>query len=290
VTTFDLAAETLTPGSVAVLGMPYDASSTFLRGPALAPRRIRDILQAGSANWCTEDGEDLSTRTGWRDLGDLALDNSAAARTTIEQSVTQVLTRGVRVLALGGDHSITYPIIRAYATAYPSLSIFHIDAHSDLYDEFEGQRFSHASPFARIMEERLVKRLVQVGIRTMTPHQREQAQRFGVEVISMRDYHPGLALDIGGPVYVSLDLDALDPAFAPGVSHHEPGGFSARDVLALVGRVGGPVVGADIVEYNPVRDHADMTAMVAAKFYKELLARLLHAQNADTHNDAPAHG
>jgi arginase family enzyme len=150
-----------------------------------------------------------------------------------------------------------------------------VDAHPDLYDDFDGNRYSHASPFARIMEEGLAGRLVQVGIRTMSPHQQAQADRFGVEVIAMRDYRPDLALQLRGPVYLSLDLDALDPAVAPGVSHHEPGGLSVRDVLGLLERVAAPIVGADIVEYNPLRDHADMTAVVAAKFYKEVVARLL---------------
>jgi arginase len=232
--------DALQPGSVAAIGAPLDENSSFLR-----------------------------------DLGDLALSGGEDALPAIEQAVAQLLQRGCRVLTLGGDHSITYALVRAYAAAHPGLTILHIDAHPDLYDDFEGRRFSHASPFARIMEEGTVKRLVQVGIRTMNPHQQAQAQRFGVEVIAMRDYHPGLTLDLDGPLYLSLDLDALDPAFAPGVSHHEPGGFSVRELLALLGRVKAPLVGADIVEYNPVRDHADMTAMVAAKFYKELVGRLL---------------
>lgn len=269
--------EALQPGSVAVIGAPLDENSSFLRGPALAPRRIRDVLHAGSSNWCTEDGVDLSARTDWRDLGDLALPSGESALPAIEQAVARLLQRGCRVLTLGGDHSITYALVRAYAAAHPGLTILHIDAHPDLYDDFEGRRFSHASPFARIMEEGAVKRLVQVGIRAMNPHQQAQARRFGVEVIAMRDYHPGLALDLDGPLYLSLDLDALDPAFAPGISHHEPGGFSVRELLALLGRVKAPLVGADIVEYNPVRDHADMTAMVAAKFYKELVGRLLRS-------------
>ncbi len=269
--------ETLQPGSVAVLGAPLDENSSFLRGPALAPRRIRDVLRAGSSNWCTEDGLDLSARTDWRDLGDLSLSSGEGALRTIEQAVARLLQRGCRVLTLGGDHSITYALVCAYAAAHPGLTVLHIDAHPDLYDDFEGRRFSHASPFARVMEEGAVKRLVQVGIRAMNPHQQAQAQRFGVEVIAMRDYHSGLTLDLDGPLYLSLDLDALDPAFAPGVSHHEPGGFSVREVLALLGRVSAPLVGADIVEYNPVRDHQDMTAMVAAKFYKELVGRLLRS-------------
>ena len=272
--------EAMTPCAVAVLGVPVDENSSFLRGPALAPRRIRDVLHAGSSNWCTEDEEDLSARADWRDVGDLEPGSGEQSRAAIEQAIAGLLAQGSKVLTLGGDHSITYPILRAYAAAYPGLTILHIDAHPDLYDTFEGQRFTHASPFARIMEAGLAKRLVQVGIRAMNPHQREQARRFGVEVIAMRDYQPGLALGLQGLVYVSLDLDALDPAFAPGVSHHEPGGFSVRDVYNILMSVGAPIVGADIVEYNPVRDHADQTAMVAAKFYKELLALLLRSSGS----------
>jgi arginase family enzyme len=91
----------------------------------------------------------------------------------------------------------------------------------------------------------------------------------------MRDWRSGLSLDFEGPLYISLDLDALDPAFAPGVSHHEPGGLSVRDVLGIIQNVSGTVVGADIVEYNPTRDINSVTAMVAAKFCKELLARII---------------
>jgi agmatinase len=267
--------ETQRLGGATVVGVPLDENSSFLRGPALAPTRIRAALHAGSMNLVTEAGVDLSERTDWRDSGDLELELGEAAFSAIERQMAQLLATDTRILTLGGDHSITYPIVRAFAGVYPDLSILHIDAHPDLYDEFNGSRWSHACPFARIMEARLAKRLVQVGIRTMNPHQQRQAERFGVEVISMREYRPGRALDLYGPVYVSLDLDALDPAFAPGVSHHEPGGLSVRDILQLVGAIEGPIVGADIVEYNPIRDYTDMTAMVAAKLYKELVGCLL---------------
>jgi arginase len=165
--------------------------------------------------------------------------------------------------------------VRAYAARYENLNLLHLDAHPDLYDEFEGNRLSHACPFARIMEERLVRRLVQVGIRTINPHQRAQIERFGVEVIEMRDWQPDLELEFDGPVYLSLDLDVLDPAFAPGVSHHEPGGLSTRDVLRIIHNLPAPLVGADIVEYNPTRDLMDITAMTAAKLFKEIVAQMI---------------
>src|SRR6185503_15943007 len=130
---------------------------------------------------------------------------------------------GARPVSLGGDHSVTYPILRAVRPHAPTVTILHIDAHPDLYDEFEGDRYSHACPFARIMEERLADRLVQVGIRTLTAVQRAQAERYGVEVIDMRAWVAGRRPTLREPVYVSIDIDAFDPAFAPGVGHREPG-------------------------------------------------------------------
>ena len=262
-------------GDVAVLGVPLDENSSFLRGAALAPPRIRQVLHSGETNLCAEDGTDLGADSRWLDLGDLDLQSGSDAFKQIEIAVAELLRQDLRLLALGGDHAITYPILRAYATKYADLTVLHLDAHPDLYDEFEGSRHSHACPFARIMEEGLVTRLVQVGIRTMNPHQREQAGRFGVEVIEMRHYQPGLALNLAGPLYISTDLDVLDPAFAPGVSHHEPGGLSVRQVLQLFQELQVPVVGADIVELNPHRDLLGSTAMVAAKLLKELVSLLL---------------
>jgi arginase family enzyme len=125
------------------------------------------------------------------------------------------------------------------------------------------------------MEERLVSRLVQIGIRTLNAPQRSQVERFGVELVEMKDFRPDLVIAAAGPIYVSVDLDALDPAFAPGVSHPEPGGLSTRDVIGVVQRLRGRVVGGDLVELNPARDSGGATANVAAKLAKELLARLL---------------
>jgi len=196
----------------------------------------------------------------------------------IEDSVRTLLTDNLTPICLGGDHSITYPIIRAVSKRYPELSILHFDAHPDLYEELLGNRYSHASPFARIMEERLAKRLVQVGIRTINGHQREQARRFGVEIIEMRHWRDDLTLNFDSPVYISFDMDALDPAFAPGVSHREPGGLSTRQAIGLIQRLQARVIGADIVEFNPRMDPAQITAPVCGKLLKEIAARMLEQQ------------
>ncbi|MEQ9592267.1 MAG: arginase family protein, partial [Cyclobacteriaceae bacterium] len=136
---------------------------------------------------------------------------------------------------------------------------------------FEGNKYSHACPFARIMEEGLASRLMQVGIRTMNDHQYAQAKKFGVEVIEMKDWKSDLQYEFDGPVYISLDMDAIDPAFAPGVSHFEPGGFTTREIISILQRVKGNVVGADLVEYNVTRDPTGVTGMLAGKLFKELL-------------------
>ena len=262
--------------SVQLLGVPFDLNSSYLLGAAEAPACIRTALGCDSANLWTEDGIDLGEPDLIQDAGDLKIPvDSEAAFRAIEQGVTSALEAGFPLISLGGDHSITYPILWAFHKKFPNLTILHLDAHPDLYDEFEGSRLSHACPFARIMEERLARRLVQVGIRTATRHQREQAERFGVEIIEMRAMETAANLQLEGPLYISFDMDVLDPAFAPGISHYEPGGMSVREALTTIQSVRVPIVGADIVEFNPVRDRDDQTAMVAAKIVKELAAAMI---------------
>ena len=264
-----------------VLGVPLDHNSSFLRGSAQAPERIKESLYSDSSNLCTEKGYDLATIPGWHFSPDLEIGDENKAFTQIEEHVAGLLKKDLRVISLGGDHSITVPVVRAYAAEYPNLNILHFDAHPDLYDELDGNPNSHACPFARIMEENLAQRLVQVGIRTLTKHQYSQARRFGVEIIRMDNIETAKELSFDGPVYISLDMDCLDPAFAPGVSHHEPGGMSTRDVLELIKNVKGNIIGADLVEYNPERDLNGVTGMVAAKLLKEIIAIILENINTD---------
>jgi agmatinase len=265
----------LQSGTVAVVGVPLDENSSFLRGAALGPESMRAALRSGSANMSTELGIDLDSAEGWIDLGDLQLTTGEDLLAQVERTVASILSAGARVLALGGDHSISYPVLRAYTKAYDDLTVLHIDAHPDTYDEYGGRRHSHACPFARIMEERPALKLVQVGIRTANSHQRDQARRFGITMIEMKDWTYNKMPKLNGPIYLSLDLDVLDPGFAPGVSHHEPGGMSTRDVIQIIHGLPNSLVGADIVELNPTRDPSGMTAMVAAKFYRELVGRML---------------
>ena len=260
---------------VTVFGIPFDENSSFLRGPAFAPAKIRQAFHSDSANYFTESCVNLKNHPGVKDGGDIVFKVGGNPMEMIEQEVTSVLQQTDKLFLLGGDHSITFPIIKGFYSRFKDLTLLHIDAHGDLYDNFENNPHSHASPFARIMENGLAKRLVQVGIRTMTQHQREQADRFGVEVTEMKDWNGSFRLKASGPIYISLDIDAIDPAFAPGVSHHEPGGFSSREVISILQNIKGNVVGADLVEFNPTRDPSGITAMLAAKLYKEILDVLL---------------
>jgi arginase len=262
-----------------LVGVPFDANSSFMRGPAEAPPRIREALLSPASNPWTETSVDLSVPGKWLDAGDLDLGDEARAFAEIEEAIARVRGRGLRPVSLGGDHSITYPILRGLARDGASFDVLHFDAHPDLYDELDGNRLSHASPFARIMEAGLARRLVQVGIRTMNAHQRDQADRFGVEVFEMRGMSDRLDIRFDRPVYVTFDMDALDPAFAPGVSHHEPGGLSTRDALRILHSVDAPIVGADVVELNPRRDVVGITAGAASKIVKEILGLMLAGES-----------
>ncbi len=261
-------------GTPVILGIPFDANSSWLRGTAGAPPIIRVAFASDSSNSWTETGLDLNSEGSYCDAGDLQL-AAEDPFVRIETKVDELLDQSLRPVCLGGDHAVTYPIVRAFGKRISGLTIIHFDAHPDLYDEFEGSRLSHACPFARVMEEGLAKRLVQVGIRTINAHQREQAKKFGVEVIEMRHLPALDRMKIDGPVYISFDMDALDPAFAPGVSHREPGGMSVREAIAHLHAISGKIVGADIVEYNPLQDNTQMTAMVAAKLLKEILGQMI---------------
>ena len=262
-------------GAPILVGIPYDASSSFRRGAAAAPDEIRRALRSESSNSWSEALIDIANPERLGDVGDLDVSNAERVRESIERGIRDVIAIGRRPISLGGDHSITYPIMRGFGILSKTLTVLQIDAHGDLYSSFQGDRYSHACPFARIMEDGLIKRLVQVGVRTMNDEQRRNAERFGVETIDMRAWTAGARPQLSGAIYVSLDLDGIDPAFAPGVSHREPGGLTVREVVSLIQSLPGDIAGADVVEFNPSEDLPGMTAPVCAKLVKELASRML---------------
>ena len=257
--------------SIGIKGICYHEKSSFLKGAAKAPPLIREILHDGSSNYYTELGINIED-SRIVDHGDFRVTDYLEI-----QSITSTNLRLTpRLLTLGGDHSITYLVVKALEALHGPLDILHFDAHGDLYPEYDGDPYSHACPFARILEDGLCRRLVQIGIRALTPIQREQINKYGVEVVEMKDLETtAVNLNFEGPLYISLDLDVFDPAFAPGVSHHEPGGMSTRQVLHFIHQLSVPIAGADLVEYNPSRDLGGITGSLAAKLSKEILGKML---------------
>lgn len=258
-----------------LIGLPTDVHSSYLRGPAKAPPLIRAALFNDAYGSASERGVEIAD-IGINDCGDLKLEENARDDDRIRDTIAASVGAGAVPVSLGGDHAITYPILQAIAAHHGPVDILHFDAHPDLYDSYEGNKRSHASPFARIMEEGLAASLTQIGIRTLNRHLREQAERFGVTMHAMTDLPPGwgasLRFNFSRPLYISIDLDGFDPAYAPGVSHHEPGGLSPRDVIDCMLRLDATLVGADVVELNPKHDINGMTAVLAAKLVKELAA------------------
>src|SRR5436309_2437443 len=176
--------------AIHLIGCPTDVHSSFLRGPAKGPAAIREALWSPHGNPASERGTELGEEIVLMDRGDLPLLEEAGDDLLMREAIARSLREGAIPLAIGGDHSISYPVVTAVAAAHGPVDILHFDAHPDLYDSYGGDRRSHASPFARIMEDGVAKRLVQVGIRTLNRHCREQAARFGVEMIEARHFRP----------------------------------------------------------------------------------------------------
>ncbi|MFQ5721755.1 MAG: agmatinase [Candidatus Aminicenantales bacterium] len=262
---------------VAILGIPFDAKSCYLRGAAKGPQAIRAASSGKAIDPWTELGVNLEDDLVMVDRGDLKMaENFIDNFSLIEKEILFILDKGAVPIILGGDHSITYPLVKAFRQKFKEIDILHFDAHPDLSDELYGDRFSHACPLARILEDGLCQRVVQVGIRAATGEHWQQAQKYGVEMIEMKTFKSSLALNFDHPLYISFDLDALDPAFAPGVAHHEPGGLTTRQVIGILHRLKAEIVGMDVVELNPDRDPSGITAAAAVKIIKEVAGKICY--------------
>jgi agmatinase len=256
---------------VQLIGIPFDAKSSYQRGTSLGPNRIREELASDAYNAYDERLNKV--------LGeDIIMDSGNIEASTFEKiypDLMQILDDRKKPLFLGGDHSITFPLMQSLFEKHGPINILHIDAHSDLYPDYFGDPYSHACPFARIMENGFCSSLIQVGIRARTPYQQEMIEKYGVEVYTMDRLQEVDISNLQGPLYISLDLDGIDPAFAPGVSHREAGGLSPRQVISMLHQIEVPVVGADLVEFNPLNDSVGITATLSAKLVKELIGAML---------------
>lgn len=258
---------------VALLGVPWDGGASFERGAAAGPSAIRRRLHSPAGNGHAESGREVLAALV--DCGDAEFPPyEQGALAAIQVAAEQAGEHGP-VLALGGDHSVSLPLLRAAAAKHGAVHVLHVDAHPDLYPELDGRRYSNASPFARAFEEGLLASLVQLGIRADTPPQAAMARRWNVVQHGPDAIDTFDVLALRGPLYLSIDIDGFDPAYAPGVSHPEAGGLAPREVIRLLQRLPTPWVAADLVEVVPGRDASGVTVALAAKLVKELLdARL----------------
>ncbi|HEY7700539.1 MAG TPA: arginase family protein, partial [Vicinamibacteria bacterium] len=256
------------------LGICDDTQSSFLHGPADAPECIRRAYDGRCYNATTESGVDLASSV--KDLGDLKPRSTweASAR-EYRARVEEIVREGETPFIAGGDHAITVPVVEAFAVLRRPIHVIQIDAHPDLYPEFEGNPDSHASTAARLLEMDHVQSLTQIGIRTMNEEQRRHAERWSsrlhvLEARRLEGALPALAhIPAEAAVYMTVDMDGFDPAFAPGVSHPVPGGLTARQVIGLILRGHWTLVGMDAVEVNPARDIQYMTAILAGRLLHE---------------------
>ena len=273
------------PYEFALIGVPYDEKESYLSGPRKAPQAIREASSSLILNAWTELGINLEEETRFVDLGDLPLTGGYQDLSLkIASKVEEVAAQGAVPVVLGGDHSISLPVARGLSRVYDSMAILHFDAHPDLYFELYGDKYSHACPFYRILEEGLVSELTQIGIRAATGEHHQCAQKFNVRMIEMKDLKRLEGLSFTRPLYISFDIDVLDPAFAPGVSHPEPGGMSTRQVINLIHRLQAEIVGVDLVEVNPDRDPLGLTAAAAVKIIMEIMGKVVYDQKRKPRN------
>lgn len=271
---FTTVSETQINSQLVFVGLPDDKQSSYRQGCASAPEKIRNAYDGYCYNTTTESGIELTAAVV--DLGDWLPQSSWELTAHSYYENAQSLFRAGKIpFFAGGDHAVTIPIGKALDVLGEPIHIVQIDAHPDIYPELDGNPNSHACVAARLLEFKHIASITQIGIRTMNKIQNQQAKRFSdrFHLMSARDLPEQLEalphLKEGAPVYLTIDLDGFDPAFAPGVSHPVPGGLSSRQVLNLIQRARWRLVGMDVVELNPEQDVNDQTAILAARLLHE---------------------
>ncbi|NMG09973.1 agmatinase [Brasilonema sp. UFV-L1] len=271
---FTTISETQINSQLVFVGLPDDEQSSYRQGCAKGPERIRNAYDGYCYNTTTESGIELTAAV--LDLGDWLPQSSWELTAQSYYESAQSLFRAGKIpFFAGGDHAVTIPIGKALDVLGEPIHVVQIDAHPDLYPELDDNPNSHACVAARLLELKHIASITQIGIRTMNKIQNQQAKRFSdrFHLVSARELPEQLEalphLEEGAPVYLTIDLDGLDPAFAPGVSHPVPGGLSSRQVLNLIQQARWNLVGMDVVELNPERDVNDQTAILAARLLHE---------------------
>ena len=274
---------------VALLGIPYDGGSSYRPGARFGPRAVREQSSL-IRPWHPVLKVHPFERLRVADCGDVDVAPISIERTyvAIERRVAEIVGHGAVPVSVGGDHSVTLPILRVLARRHGPVGLVHFDAHPDTWDEYFGSKFFHGTPFRRAVEEGLLdpRRMIQVGIRGPLYAADDFAfhDRHGIEVIrieAVKDQGTAWVGERfgrlrGGPVYCSFDIDAVDPAYAPATGTPEVGGLSSYEALALVRALAGlTLVGADVVEVSPPFDGpGQITSLLAANLVFELVSLL----------------
>jgi agmatinase len=274
---------------VAVVGVPFDSGVSYRPGARFGPAHVRASSKLLRPYHPALDVAPFAAHQV-ADAGDIAVNpfDIADAMRTVEVAARDLASGGTRLLTIGGDHTIALPLLRAVAAEHGPVAVLHFDAHLDTWDTYFGEPTTHGTPFRRASEEGLLdrERCLHIGIRGPL-YSREDLREdglLGFQVVHADDYQDATVASVverirrrlgDGPVYVSIDIDVLDPAHAPGTGTPEAGGLTSRELLhTLRGLVGLDVVGADIVEVAPAYDHAELTGIAAAHVAYELLAVL----------------
>lgn len=283
--------------NVAILGVPFDSATSYRSGTRFGPRKIRDVsaMLWGSNQALRVEPLKVLRVVDYGDVDVVPVDIQVTFE-RIANDVKTILDAGAKVITLGGDHSIALPLLRAHHAKFGKIAVVHFDSHGDMWDyDFEGFKYSHGTPFRRAVEENLIDTdaYLQIGIRGSTSalDDYEMATRLGAQIITIGD-----AMKMGTdkivetvhqvvgkrPVYVSFDIDSVDPAYAPGTGTPEVGGFTSFQALEMArGLRGLNLVGFDLVEVDPSYDHGEITSLLAANLVFEFLSLLaLQKQNA----------
>jgi len=274
---------------VAIIGVPFDGGTTYRPGPRFGPRGVRN-QSAIIRPWNPVLKLNPFAKHRVADFGDLPVNPLSIEDSfhRIESGITRVLAGGARTLCVGGDHSISLPILRAISKYHGGpAGLIQFDAHNDLWDEYFGSKYSHGTPFRRAFEEGLLEdgNVLQVGLRGQVYGEDDFdfAHKHKVRMVTAEEFHAkGMAPVLrhlkafrGKPVYITLDIDCVDPAFAPGTGTPQVGGFTSAQIIELVRALKGlDIIGADLVEVSPPFDNGEITSLLAANLLFELLCVL----------------
>ncbi|MBU8695914.1 agmatinase [Bacillus pumilus] len=262
---------------VILYGMPMDWTVSYRPGSRFGPNRIREV-SIGLEEYSPYLDRELH-EVPFFDAGDIPLPfgNAQKSLDLIEEYVDSILEKGKFPLGMGGEHLVSWPVFRAMHKKYPDLAIIHMDAHTDLREEYEGEPLSHSTPIRKVAGLIGPENVFSFGIRSGMKEEFEWAKEVGMHISKFEVLEPlkkVLPKLKGRPVYVTIDIDVLDPAHAPGTGTVDAGGITSKELLASIHAIAGSdvqVVGADLVEVAPVYDHSDQTANTASKLLREML-------------------